>query len=205
MNTDQDKTAKTKIKQSVVDKEYILLQEIEANSTVSQRELSQKAGLSLGSVNLLLKKMIRQGLVKMELIPANRIAYMLTPAGIAEKAFKTVRYVKIHYQVIEETKQRIISSLENLHSQYEDIYILSPEDELEKIIKQAVTEYKAKNPAATIVLIKLEESPEYLKNKIKVNKHRKTAVLSLSQDMVYERLCEEYRKYITPISLMELF
>lgn len=78
------------------DKDYLLLSEIDANSDISQRDLSNKTGVSLGSVNLLMKKMIREGLIKMEMTHANRIIYMLTPKGMAEKAEKTVRYVRHH-------------------------------------------------------------------------------------------------------------
>ena len=87
------------------DKNYLLLSEIDANCDISQRELSDKTGVSLGSVNLLIKKMIREGLIKMEMINANRVIYMLTPNGMAEKAEKTVRYIRHHYNAIQEAKE----------------------------------------------------------------------------------------------------
>lgn len=51
--------------------------------------------------------MIKEGLIKMESIPANRVAYMLTPKGMMEKANKTYKYIKHHYRAIEETKTKI--------------------------------------------------------------------------------------------------
>jgi DNA-binding MarR family transcriptional regulator len=194
MSTNNDITTAT-------DKEYILLTEIEANSTVSQRELSQKAGLSLGSVNILLKKMIKQGLIKMESIPANRVIYMLTPAGMAEKAFKTVRYIKVHYKVIEETKERISNSLKDLHQQYTTICILKPEDELQEILLQTVQEYKHENPKATIHL--LDQTSQIAPGLI--SQDETVAFLALPENLVLDQVRQEYRKQITPISLMELF
>jgi DNA-binding MarR family transcriptional regulator len=189
------------IPQTQTDREYILLTEIEANNAVSQRELSQKAGLSLGSVNILLKKMVKQGLIKMESIPANRVVYMLTPAGIAEKAMKTIRYIKVHYKVIEETKDRIIDSLTNLHLQYNTIYILQPEDELNEILQQAIEEYRNQKPHAAINLIsntkQISQSPPPPDEKI--------ALLTLAENLVLDQVEKEYRKQITKISLMELF
>ena len=135
------------------DKEYIILSEIEARQDISQRELAQNSGISLGTVNLLLKKMIKRGLVKMETIPANRVAYMLTPAGVAEKTFKTVRYVKIYYRAIDETKQRIKSALGQFHEQYHVIYIQRSDDEINAIMATAVQEYHAVNPDKVIQLI----------------------------------------------------
>jgi DNA-binding MarR family transcriptional regulator len=183
------------------DKEYLLLTEIEANQEISQRELSQKAGLSLGSVNLLLKKMARQGLIKMESIPANRIIYMLTPAGLAEKAFKTMRYIKVHYKVIEETKQRIIDSLSKLHQEYETIYIIQPEDELQDILQQAIHEYIHTNPGSRIIEV---ESAQEVNDTI-YDQTEKAALLALPDDLVLDRVRIEYRKYLTAISMLELF
>lgn len=183
------------------DKEYLLLTEIEANQEISQRELSQKAGLSLGSVNLLLKKMARQGLIKMESIPANRIIYMLTPAGLAEKAFKTMRYIKVHYKVIEETKQRIIDSLSKLNQEYETIYIIQPEDELQDILQQAILEYRHTNPGSRIIEV---ESAQEINDTI-YDKKEKAALLALPDDLVLDRVRSEYRKYLTAISMLELF
>lgn len=194
MNTNNDFTTAT-------DKEYILLSEIEANNAVSQRELSQKAGLSLGSINILLKKMVKQGLIKMESIPANRVIYMLTPAGMAEKAFKTVRYIKVHYQVIEEIKDRINSSLQGLHQQFTTICILKPEDELQEILLQAIQTYKHENPKATIHL--LDQTSQITPGLIKQDET--VAFLALPENLVLDQVEKEYRKQITPISLMELF
>jgi len=41
------------------DVEVLILEELEKNSAITQRELSEKTGLSLGMVNLLLKKSIK--------------------------------------------------------------------------------------------------------------------------------------------------
>jgi DNA-binding MarR family transcriptional regulator len=140
-------------KDSDSDKGYILMQEIETHQAISQRELSQNTGLSLGTVNLLLQKMIQQGLVKMETIPANRVIYMLTPIGMAEKAQKTVRYIRNHYQIIQETKMKIIRKLDQYHQQFPVLYFCLPENELDSLVKTATEEYLAKNPQRIVRLI----------------------------------------------------
>ena len=190
-----------RIPQAQIDHEYILLTEIEANQSVSQRELSRKAGLSLGSVNILLKKMAKQGLIKMESIPANRIIYMLTPAGMAEKAFKTVRYIKVHYKVIEETKERIRAGLMTLQQKYSTICILKSEDELTEIVQQAVQEYRHNHPDATIHLI---DRPGQITPDL-IGPGETVAFLALPDDLILDRVRREYIKQITPISLTELF
>lgn len=134
------------------DKSYVLLHEIDDNHEVTQRELAAKSGLSLGSVNILLKKMIHEGLVKMESIPANRVVYMLTPAGFVEKAQKTVRYVRHHYRVIESTKELIKTRLKKFHESYDVILVQRSEDEFDIMLEAAIQEYKNQNKKKKVML-----------------------------------------------------
>lgn len=120
-----------------MDKEYIILKEIEKNSSITQRELSKKASLSLGSVNILLGKMIKEGLIKIKQIPMNRVLYMLTPKGITEKITKTCNYIKIHYQYISETKEKITTRLMELIDKHGEILMLLHKDEISELVKLA--------------------------------------------------------------------
>ncbi|NLB61246.1 MAG: winged helix-turn-helix transcriptional regulator [Clostridiaceae bacterium] len=136
-----------------MDKGFILLQAIDQDGDVSQRELSSRTGLSLGSVNLLLQKMIHEGLIKMKSIPTNRVVYMLTPRGMAEKAHKTVHYIQRHYQMIESTKQMIVTQLYAYHERYAIIYLCLPGNELDDLIEQAVSEYRSEHPNLQLHLV----------------------------------------------------
>ena len=120
-----------------MDKEFVLLEKIEEKQNITQRELSEHAGLSLGSVNLLLQKMAREGLIKMEQIPANRVAYMLTPKGMAEKVRKTYEYVLRNYAAIEEQKLKIRRVLQEAVDQYGRVCVLMPNDSMAGLITLA--------------------------------------------------------------------
>ncbi len=123
-----------------MDKEYIVLSEIEKNSKITQRELSKKTELSLGSVNILLNKMAKEGLIKIKQIPMNRVLYMLTPAGMSEKIRKTSAYIKYHYNYINETKTRITSVIQELQKQHNSICIILDQDEIGNIVMQIANE-----------------------------------------------------------------
>lgn len=127
-----------------MDKEYIILGEISKNQNISQRQLAERTGLSLGSINLLLKKMIKEGLIKMETIPANRIAYMLTPKGMVEKVNKTYKYIKHHYKVIEETKEKVRKVIMQLLEENKTLYILLNQDEVSHIVRTVIEELDTK-------------------------------------------------------------
>lgn len=127
-----------------MDKEYVLMNEIVKNENITQRELSRKVELSLGSVNILLNKMIRDGLLKIKQIPLNRVAYMLTPSGIAEKVKKTSGYIKYHYNYISETMEKIKVVLRDLITQYPHLFIVIDHDEIGELVKLAVDEMDMK-------------------------------------------------------------
>lgn len=133
-----------------LDNEYVIMSEVSANEKVTQRELSRKLGVSVSTVNLLMNKMIREGLIKMTQVSQKQVLYMLTPAGMMEKAKKTVNYLKIHYKAIYETKEKIKNVLDKLNNEHDIIYILINNDEMNEIISLAVQEFKAKHSNSNI-------------------------------------------------------
>jgi DNA-binding Lrp family transcriptional regulator len=140
--------------------------EITDNKNVSQRELSRKLGLSLGTINVLINKMIKEGVIKMEQVSQKQVMYMLTPVGMVEKAKKTISYIKSHYRAIYETKEKIKSILDELNLEYENIFILKSDDEIGKLIELAVTEYQSENKPTNIKIVNENFKPiEYQKNK----------------------------------------
>lgn len=66
-----------------------LLKELSKDNTLSQRELSKKLGLSLGSINYVLSNLVDAGYIRAKRFKnsKNKIAYMyiVTPAGIKSK------------------------------------------------------------------------------------------------------------------------
>ena len=66
-----------------------LLKELSENNSQSQRELSRKLGLSLGSVNYVVSNLVDAGFIRAKRFKnsKNKIAYMyiLTPSGIKSK------------------------------------------------------------------------------------------------------------------------
>jgi EPS-associated MarR family transcriptional regulator len=77
---------------------FQILRLLHENPKLTQRELGERVGVSLGAVNYCLKALIERGLVKASNFSksSNKLgyAYVLTPAGIAEKTALTVRFLK---------------------------------------------------------------------------------------------------------------
>lgn len=91
----------------ISDKEYALVTEIAANNRHTQRTLSMKLGVSLGMTNLLLKRLIRQGYVKVSQLDRRKVRYILTPKGFAEKTKKSYRYTLKNIAMLQEMSKAI--------------------------------------------------------------------------------------------------
>lgn len=63
-----------------------LLEAIAEAPDVSQRSLAKQIGIALGLTNLLVKRFVGKGWVRVTHVKPHRVRYLLTPAGLAEKA-----------------------------------------------------------------------------------------------------------------------
>ena len=90
---------------------YRLLKLIEANPELSQRELANAMGVSLGKINYCLRAVIGRGWIKARNFTKSRnkraYAYYLTPKGVEEKAKVTARFLNYKMAEYEELKKEI--------------------------------------------------------------------------------------------------
>ena len=71
---------------------------LEQNPDLTQRELADRLGVSLGGLNYCLRALVEKGWVKVQSFGLSKnkfgYVYILTPRGIAEKASLTSRFLK---------------------------------------------------------------------------------------------------------------
>jgi DNA-binding MarR family transcriptional regulator len=84
-----------------------LLEELERNPIISQRELSHKFGIALGVTNACLKRMVRKGWIRIRGFDHRKIGYYMTPKGFVEKSRLTFHLVSGIVQHYSELKQVI--------------------------------------------------------------------------------------------------
>ncbi len=95
-----------------------LLAEVEAGNGSSQRSLARELGIALGLTNLLLRRVVRKGWVKATNIQSNRVRYLITPAGIAEKARISREYLAGSVKLYTEARDRIGHTLTSLSAHF---------------------------------------------------------------------------------------
>ena len=92
---------------------YKLLKLVENEPHLSQREIAQKMGVSLGKTNYCLKALVDKGFIKLQNFYNNKkksaYIYFLTPQGIEEKAAVTYRFLQRKIYEYENIKQEIES------------------------------------------------------------------------------------------------
>jgi DNA-binding MarR family transcriptional regulator len=80
-------------------RELEILERLEGNGHLTQRDLSKEVGIALGLVNHLLKKMVKKGWIKIRNIDSKKIRYLITPEGAREKSSLLYKRVEstIHF------------------------------------------------------------------------------------------------------------
>ena len=93
------------------DARFRVLRLIEERPDLSQRQIADELGISLGSVNYCLKGLVEKGMVKIRNFRSSRnkmgYAYLLTPRGVAEKSALTSAFLARRMREYEALKAEI--------------------------------------------------------------------------------------------------
>jgi len=84
-----------------------LLDELTKESVITQRALADRLGIALGLVNAYIKRLYRKGHIKIKNLPSNRVKYIITPKGFAEKAKLTYSYMNRSIDYFRDVRQKI--------------------------------------------------------------------------------------------------
>jgi len=74
------------------EREFELINIVGAKVSTNQRDLSQHMDLSLGMVNMLIRRLISKGYIRIKQLNKRKVEYLLTPKGFSEKMRKSVKY-----------------------------------------------------------------------------------------------------------------
>jgi len=118
-----------------MENELLILNTIEKNNNATQREIAKNTGISLGNVNILIKRLVKKGMIKIEKISPRAVQYILTPHGFREKAEATYRYIVSSYRYINEINRRIDILLNKYFPAGRGrVYLFGSKDEIHEIL-----------------------------------------------------------------------
>ncbi len=104
-------------KEVLDEREFELVNIIGADLGANQRDLSRLMSLSLGMVNMLIRRLLSKGIIRIEQLDKRKVQYLLTPKGFSEKMRKSVQYTlktinsldlikeKIHELIVKEYRE----------------------------------------------------------------------------------------------------
>ena len=86
-----------------------LMGQIDRKGDYTQRELSESLNLSLGLVNMCLRRLVDRGNIKIKTMPGHRVKYFLTHEGLARKNRLTAEYLRYSVDFQREIKKLLLS------------------------------------------------------------------------------------------------
>jgi DNA-binding Lrp family transcriptional regulator len=86
-----------------------LLEAVERNARITQRTLANQLGIALGLTNIYIKRLVRKGYIKCVSVKSNRLAYLITPRGMAEKARLTYEFMQYSLQLYKDVRRHLQS------------------------------------------------------------------------------------------------
>ena len=84
-----------------------VLDAVSENRGITQRHLAARLGIALGLTNIYLRRLVHKGYIKCRNVHANRILYLITPKGIAEKGRLTYEFMQYSLDLYRQVRQHL--------------------------------------------------------------------------------------------------
>lgn len=106
-------------------RETLILDHISRRSSISQRELAKETKISLGLINVILKKMVNAGYIRVTHLNRRKMEYVLTYQGFKETTKRAYHYVTRiirNYKIIEANLSNLLKELHKSGYSYFSIH-----------------------------------------------------------------------------------
>lgn len=111
------------------EREFELVNIIGGQLAANQRDLSRQMNLSLGMTNMLIRRLVTKGYIRISQLNQRKVQYILTPKGFAEKMSKSISYTLKTINSIGLVKKQLFKILQPLHAQgIKEFYVLGESD-----------------------------------------------------------------------------
>ena len=117
------------------DYEFKIIDEIGKDLNTTQRKISRQIGLSLGMTNIIMKRLIAKGYVKVKGLNRRNVQYILTPRGFAEKVRKTHNYLLRSIDTLKKVKEKIQDTVLEYYEKGEKNFTILGKGELADIVE----------------------------------------------------------------------
>lgn len=127
-------------KESLDEREFELINIVGAQIGINQRNLSRHMDLSLGAINMLIRRLIAKGYIRIEQLNQRKVKYILTPKGFAEKMRKSIKYTVKTLHSISLIKDRLQKIILKLYEEGERHFVIFGESDLAVLVEKVCNE-----------------------------------------------------------------
>lgn len=138
------------------EREFELVNIVAAQLPLNQRDLSRHMDLSLGAINMLIRRLVTKGHIRTRQLNKRKVEYILTPQGFAEKMRKSIKYTLKTINSIGLIKARLHEILLDLHKDGARDFFIVGKSDLSLLIEIAAKEVPLKDCSFCI----LDEIPQ---------------------------------------------
>lgn len=122
------------------EREFELINIIGAELASNQRDLSRHMALSLGATNMLLRRLIAKGYIRIRQLNKKKVEYILTSAGFTEKMKKSIKYTLKTINSIGLIKGQLRKLLKKVYEGGERKFYIFGEHDLASLVETVMRE-----------------------------------------------------------------
>ena len=127
--------------QSLDEREFELINIVGGELAANQRDLSRQMNLSLGMTNMILRRMVTKGYIRIQQLNQRKVQYLLTPKGFAEKMQKSVKYTLKTINSIGLIKSHLGRILKKFYDQGQKKFYILGESDLAGLVEIVLKEH----------------------------------------------------------------
>lgn len=125
-------------KNSLNEREFELINIIGAQLGANQRDLSKHLDISLGMTNLLIRRLVAKGYIRLRQLNKKKTEYILTPKGFTEKYLKSVRYTLKTIRSIGLIRNQLNIIIQRLYDQRERVFFILGSSDLAELVEMCL-------------------------------------------------------------------
>lgn len=125
-------------KDSLNEREFELINIIGAQLGANQRDLSKKLDISLGMTNLLVRRLVAKGYIRLRQLNKKKTEYILTPKGFTEKYLKSVHYTLKTIRSIGLIRNQLNIIIQRLYDQGQRVFFILGTSDLAELVAMSL-------------------------------------------------------------------
>ena len=122
------------------EREFELVNIIGAKLADNQRDLSRRMNLSLGMINLLIKRLVEKGYIRIKQLNKRKMQYILTPKGFSEKMRKSLKYTLKTIHSIQLLNGQVETCIKHLYAGGERVFYVLGDSGLTPLVEAVLKE-----------------------------------------------------------------